>query len=432
MAFGKGTFTAQDKILPGMYVNVKGVAETPAIIGSRGKVAVALKLNWGLNTNDIIKVTAKEFYAQCKTIFGYDYTDPEMLILREIFKGATEVYVYRLDGTGAAKAKADNFATAKMAGTRGNDIKITVAVNVDDTSKFDVVTALGDIIVNRQIGVDAVSIKDNDYVTFDKVEGFKLETGTKVFTGGTNGTTVTTANHTDFLTKLEAYQVNIVGCVYDDDSLSTVYASWVKNQRDTFGNPLQAVLYNEAADHEGIINVDDSIDVVPWVMGKQAGCALNASLQNTVYDGEVKPTKTYTQSELELTVLNGKFVLHRVGDEYRVLSDINSLVTLTDNKTEDFKYNQEIRVIDQIKIDGYNIWVNEFLGKVPSNDVGRSEFWNRIINLLNEYLNLGAIEPFDSKTVTVAAGVQRGSVVMQSPVHVTTMLEKAYVTIVVQ
>ena len=432
MAYGKGPFTLQDKILPGMYVNVKGEAEVGSAIGSRGKVAVALTLNWGTDMGDITKVTAKQFYSECKQIFGYNYSDAEMLILREIFKGASEVYVYRLNGEGAVKASASDFATAKCAGTRGNDIKIVVTVSVDNTAKFDVATMLGETVVDRQLGVDATTIKDNEYVTFLKGDGFTLAEGTKVMTGGANGDAPTTADHNDFLTKLEAYQVNIVGCVYGDEGLAPIYASWVKAQRDVYGNMLQAVLYNQAADYEGVINVDDSVDLVPWVMGKEAGCALNASLQNIVYDGEVKPTKSYTQSELEVALQGGKFILHRVGDNYRVLSDVNSLVTLTGDKTEDFKLNQTIRVIDQINIDGCDIWCDDFLGKVPNTESGRLSFWSAIISLLNEYLALGAIDEYDKDLVTVAEGTQRGSVVMQIPVKVATMLEKAYVTIVVQ
>lgn len=432
MAYGKGPFTTQDKILPGMYVNVKGEAEIASTIGSRGKVGVALTLNWGDDTGEIVKVTAKQFAAQSKQIFGYDSTAPEMLILREIFKGATEVYVYRLNGTGAVKASAADFATAKYSGSRGNDIQIEVSASVDDPTKFDVATMIDYVVVDRQLAVDALTIKDNDYVVFLKGESFVLEGGTKVLSGGSNGTEVTIANHNDFLTKIGAYQVNIIGCVYADEGLAPIYASWVKSQRDVYGNCLQAVLYNQEADHEGVINVDDSIDLVPWVMGKEAGCALNASLQNIVYDGEVKPTKNYTQFELEDALQKGKFVLHRVGDGYRVLSDVNSLVNLTGNKTEDFKLNQTIRVIDQINIDGCDIWCENFLGKVPNTEDGRLSFWSAIISLLNEYLTIGAIDEYDKDLVTVAEGTQRGSVVMQIPVTVATMLEKAYVTIVVQ
>lgn len=432
MAYGKGSFNNQDKILPGAYVNVKGEAEVGSVIGSRGKVAVALNLDWGNDTGGIFKVTAKEFYTQCIKVFGYAFSDDKMLTLREIFKGANEVYVYRLNATNGVKASISNFATAKYAGDRGNAIKVTTTANIDASGKFDVVTVLGDVVVDRQIAVTAETVKDNDYITFLKGTGFTLTAGTKTLSGGSNGTAGATAQHTDFLTKLEAYQVNVVGCVDKTEGVAPIYASWVKSQRDTYGNRIQAVLYDQAADHEGIINVDESIDLVPWVMGKSAGCPLNESLQNTVYDGEVAPTKNYTQADLEVAIQAGKFVLHRVGDEFRVLADINSLITITGDKTEDFKLNQTIRVVDQIDVDVCNTWNNDFLGKVPNTNSGRVGFWARIIALLKEYYTLGAIEEYDTELVTVEEGTQRGAVVVQIPVTVATMLEKAYITIVVQ
>lgn len=436
MAYGKGSFNGQDKILPGMYANVVGKVESSSNVGVRGKAAVALMLDWGKDTSEIIKVTAQEFYNDCEKLFGYKASAPEMLILREIFRGATEVYVYRLNGAESAAASAEGFATAKYKGVRGNDIQVVISANVDDNSAFDVVTMLGNITVDRQIRVTGATLKDNDFVTFIRTEGAAtLAVGTKNLTGGSSGSTQTAVNHNDFLAKLEAYQVNAVGCVYEkagSTELAPIYASWVKSQKDIYGNCIQAVLYNQAADHEGVINVDDSIGIVPWVLGKEVGCALNASLQNIVYDGEVEPTKTYTQAELSTGLVNGKFILHRVGDQYRVLADVNSLVSITDEKTEDFKYNQTIRVIDQLTVDASNVWGDDFIGKVPNTVDGRNAFWSRIISLLNEYLDLGAIEEYDKELVTIAPGTQKGSIVMQIPVKVTTMLEKAYVTIVVQ
>lgn len=433
MAYGKGPFTAQDKILPGMYVNVVGEAQTGSGVGSRGKAAIALDMNWGNDTSEIVKITASDFYASSDKIFGYKFSSPEMAVLRQIFLGATEVYVYRLNGEGGVVASAVDFAQAKYKGLRGNDISIVVTVNVDNTDAFDVVTMLDNVAVDRQLKVTPQTIKDNDYVKFlTTAGGFSLAEGTYMLTGGSNGTTSGVSNHSDFLAKLEAYQVNAVGCISTDATIQAVYASWVKNQRDIFGNRIQGVLFNQPADHEGIINVDDSVGVVPWVLGKEAGCALNASLQNVTYDGEVAPVKSYTQSELEEAISAGKFILHRVGDSFRVLADINSLVTLTGDKTEDFKLNQTIRVVDQLVIDASAIWNEDFIGKVPNTESGRITFWSRIISLLNEYLGIGAIEEYDKEEVVVAAGTQRGSVVLTLPVSVATMLEKAYVTIVVQ
>lgn len=435
MAFGRGPFTAQDKILPGTYVNVVGEAQATSVIGDRGKAAIAIELDWGNDSSEIFKVTATEFFESSEKIFGYKASAPEMTVIRQIFMGANELYVYRLNG-GGVKATSAAFATAKYSGTRGNALKVVTSVNVDDEDTFDVATLLDGIVVDRQLKVTKDTVKDNAYITFLRSETtFALEEGTKVLASGTNGAEVTTGKHTDFLTKLEAYQVNAVGCIYESLSstqLAPIYASWVKTQRDVYGNPIQGVLYNQPADHEGIINVDDSVELVPWVLGKEAGCALNASLQNVTYDGEIAITKGYTQAELISAIQNGKFVFHRVGDSHRVLADINSLVNLTGDKTEDFKLNQSIRVQDQLAIDISGIWADEFIGKVPNTEIGRTAFWSRIISLLNEYVTFGAIEEFDTADVTVEAGTQRGSLVAQIPIHITTMLEKAYITIVVQ
>lgn len=433
MAYGKGSFTAQDKILPGMYVNIEAESEIGSVIGARGKVAVAMELDWGIDKNDFIKITAKEFYADSKKILGYDYRDPKMKILREIFKGATEVYIYRLNGDNAIKSTAEGIATAKYAGTRGDAISIKISNSVD--GGFKVVTMLDGVAVDIQYGVTASTVKDNDFVEFTASE-FTIPEGSVEsvipLKDGVNGTVSDeVAAHNQFLLALEGYLVNVVGYLGSTTEVKTKYVEWVIDQRDVYGNCIQAVLCDQAADHEAIINVED-VKMIPWIMGKSAGCPLNASLQNVTYDGEEVPEVKNSQAELETALLGGKFVLHRVGDEFRVLADINSLVTISGDKTEDFKYNQTIRVIDQINIDATKVWNDNFLGKIPSNDSGRVAFWSDVITILNEYLSMGAIEEYDKNLVTVEAGTQRGSLVMTIPVQVATMLEKAYVTIMVQ
>lgn len=72
-------------------------------------------------------------------IFGYPYEAPELLPLREVFRYAVKGIFFRL--TAGTKA-ANNYATARYGGVRGNAIKIVVAKNVDDESKYDVKTYL--------------------------------------------------------------------------------------------------------------------------------------------------------------------------------------------------------------------------------------------------------------------------------------------------
>lgn len=119
MALGGGTYTAQDKTLPGIYVNIKTMASQSGNSSTRGVVAAPLVLNWG-TANKIISVTADEFRKNSMKLFGYAYDAPQMLALRELFCGASRTYVYRIASADAARASND-FATAVYAGTRGND-----------------------------------------------------------------------------------------------------------------------------------------------------------------------------------------------------------------------------------------------------------------------------------------------------------------------
>ena len=64
-----------------------------------------------------------------KKLFGYDYNAPEMYPVRELFMGASKLFVYRL-GTEGAKAT-NTLADAKYVGTAGNKIITTVTKTTD-------------------------------------------------------------------------------------------------------------------------------------------------------------------------------------------------------------------------------------------------------------------------------------------------------------
>lgn len=435
MAYGKGTWSSQNKKLPGTYINFTGEEQVTDTYGNRGRAAMAMVFDWGEDTSDIFTLTPSQFNSRCKQMFGYDYNSPQLQPIREVFLGgATELYLYRLNGSGGTAATCD-IANARYKGVRGNAISIVVSANVDVPSRYDVVTLLDGVSVDRQIGVTTDTLEDNDFVIFDDpLESLTVQTYT--MTGGANASSEpTAAMHTDFLTKLAGYNVNCVGCIYataSETPLNTLYANWAIEQRDTYANAIQAVVYNSPSDHEAVINVDDSIDFVPWFLGAEAGCALNTTIQNMTYNGNYVPTKTYTQAELEESLDEGKIVLHRVGQEYRVLADINSLVTTGSNgKNDEFKENKTIRVIDDIATSICDIFNNGYIGKVANNEAGRLSFQNQIIVLLDGYVDASIIGPYDKSEVTCVEGEQRGSVVVNLAVTLTHMVEKAYVTVVV-
>lgn len=436
MALGGGTFLTQNKILSGAYVNFVSVLRATAATRGRGYTAMALELDWGKD-GEIFEVTSEDFRKDSRKIFGYDYTDEKMKGLRDLFSHTTVLYAYKLTSKGE---KATNtFATARYCGERGNDLKIAIQENVDNTKIFDVSTYLGNVLVDQQSVTAVADLLDNDYVTWKK-EAELAKTAATPLTGGTNGV-VDGECHQDFLSKLESYPlVNAVGAVTAEDTVAGLYAAYVQRMRDEVGVKLQAVLYNKAADQEGVINVKNKVrdsgwpeaSLVYWVTGAAAGCEVNASNTNKKYDGSFDIEAEYTQSQLEKTILNGEFTFHKVGDTVRVLKDINSLVTTTLDKGELFKSNQTIRVIDQIATDIAGLFADKYLGVVQNDADGRASLWSDIVYEHRQLQDMRAIEEFDENAIVVTQGNDKGTVVVTDVITVVNAMDKLYMTVTVQ
>lgn len=433
MALGGGTFVAQNKVLPGAYINFVSLAAASATLSDRGIATMPLELDWGVE-GAVFEVTNADFQKNSMKIFGYSFDHEKMKGLRDLFMNITTLYAYRLNGGGN---KATNtYATAKFGGVRGNDLKIVIQVNVDDASMFDVKTVLGSTVVDTQTVAKAADLVANDFVTWKTAElavtaGIALE-------GGANGD-VDGSAHQNYLDKIEAYSFNALGVVTKEESIKGLYESFVKRLRDEVGAKFQAVLYNKAADYEGVINVKNKVTdegwdescLVYWVTGIAAGCAVNKSNLNKIYDGEFTVDVDYTQTQLIKAIQAGEFVLHQVGSDVRVLEDINSLVTTSDTKGDIFKDNQTIRVIDQIANDIAVLFNTKYLGVVPNDAAGRISLWTDIVKHHEQMQDIRAIEDFSDEDVTVSQGNTKKAVVVNDAVTVVNAMAKLYMTVTI-
>ena len=432
MALGGGTFVTQNKILPGSYINVISAASASAELSDRGIVAVPLALKWG-QEGAVITVEKGDFQKNCFKLFGYSYTDDEMKPLREIFMNAVKVFVYRL-GTGT---KAQNtFAIAKHAGTRGNDIKIVISTNVDDATKSDVKTYVGSQLVDSQTVLTAgktTALADNDFVVWKDDIALSNTAGTPL-TGGADASIIG-ADHSTALGALEAYAFNVLICDSSDNTTKGLYSNFTKRMRDEIGIKFQCVVHKYTTpDYEGVVSVEnnDTPELVYWVGGALAGCAINKSLTNRQYNGEYTVDVDYTQTELEAALLAGKFIFHAVGDSVRVLEDINCLVTTTADKGDVFKDNQTIRVIDQIANDIATLFNTKYLGVVPNDASGRISLWADIVKHHEQLQTIRAIENFSDSDVSVTQGNTKKSVVVNDVVTIVNTMTQLYMTCIVQ
>jgi len=439
MALGGGTWVTPNKALPGSYINFVSVARASAALSDRGVVTVPLQLPWGpenavmtVNSGDVLKNSGK--------LFGLDYANDSMTPIKEIFLHARLAYFYRLN-SGGVKAS-NTFADALYSGSAGNDITVLVAANEASTTEtpvYDVTTLFNGAEVDVQTGI--VTMADliaNDYVTWKSGATLAVNAGLPM-TGGTDGT-VTASAYQNYLAAMEEYSFNVMGVATADDDVKALVVAYTKRMRDEMGIKFQAVLFRTDANYEGVISVDngftdaaDDPSLVYWVAGAEAGCNVNASLLNTIYDGVYKNriSTAYTQEQLIAAIQAGKFVFHRVGTDIRVLEDINTLREFSPEKSQDFSKNQTIRVIDQIGNDIATLFNTRYLGKVPNDDAGRISLWSDIVAHHTQLLRIRAIQDFTSEDVLVEAGETKDSVMVTDNISPVNALAKLYMTVYV-
>lgn len=441
MALGGGTWLVQNKILPGSYINFSSIAKASATLSDRGYAAAPFALSWGPE-NEVFAVTSGEFQKNSKAIFGYSYDHPKMLALREIFLHATTVYCYRL-GLGAVKAS-NAYATAKYPGVRGNDITITVASNVDDPDLWDVSTILDGIAQDTQTVASAADLVGNTWVDFKKGTALAATAGAPM-TGGADAEGVTGDSHQAFLDKIEPYAFNAMCCPAADPTIVKLYATYCQRMRDEVGAKFQLVAWQPSTvDYEGVIGVwntaahptiqgVDEHAIVYWAAGAQAGVAVNKSLTNAKYDGELILDTDYTQAELEAALKAGRFIFHNVNGLTRALEDVNTLLTLSDTKGEVFQSNQTMRVCDQIANDIAVLFNERYVGVVPNDASGRATLWGDITHYIRELEKIRAVENFDPDSVTCEQGDKKKAVLVTvNGLNVVNAMAQLYMSVIIQ
>lgn len=240
---------------------------------------------------------------------------------------------------------------------------------------------------------------------------------------------------------LEPYDFNVL-CVYTAEEADiNAYVTALKSWRDDMGKKCQIVVYaQDNPNHEGIINVVSTVSdegvapyvLVAWVAGAEAGCEINESCTNKLYDGEYTIVCDKTQSQLEQCIKDGEIAFHLVYGDVRLLEDVNSLTETTVDKGEDFKANQTIRVIDQIANDIAKLFNTKYLGKIPNNKSGRVSLWGDIVAHHRQLEEIQAIENFDATLLTVEQGATKKAVVVNDVITVVNAMAQLYMTVVVQ
>jgi hypothetical protein len=151
-------------------------------------------------------------------------------------------------------------------------------------------------------------------------------------------------------------------------------ATWIKNLRDNLNKKVKAVLPGNAADHEGIINfTTETIKVgstsytntlyCPRIAGLLAGTPLDISATFQVLSEVTDVSPRLTKTQLDAAIDAGKFEIYNDGEKVKVARAVNSLVTTTQDKGEEFMKIKIVDILDLIYSDIKSTAEDSYIGK---------------------------------------------------------------------
>ena len=109
--------------MPGAYINFVSAARAGVVLSERGYVAMPLEMDWG-TAGEVFTLEASDLAERCSELFGYEYNHEKVKGIRDLFKNARTLYGYRVNGGG--KQAACDYAAARYAGVRGNDLRLVI------------------------------------------------------------------------------------------------------------------------------------------------------------------------------------------------------------------------------------------------------------------------------------------------------------------
>lgn len=442
-----GTFTAQNKVRPGAYVNVVGDGVVSEVSNTGTLLLFSdQQLDWG--AAGAITLTASSDF---KKLLGTGLTDPKLAALNEALKDAETVKFVNLNGGDKAKATADPFdVTAKYPGARGNDITVSIEADPTDNTRATVKTILGTEVVAED-SITWAGLADytgNDYVDVKPKAGSSASSFTTAsvkLTGGKTTLVDLASAMTDALNN-EEFAVATTGGIDAGSNAHALLVQGIKRLRENEGLKVRGVVpFSSPANYEGISQVangyvlgDGTVISATLAAARFAGMSANAdevtSLTYANVNDAVAASPKLDDEATKKALTDGKIVFTtRRGGSVVVEQDINSLTSFSSKKPNSWAKNRVVRVMDTVAQYCEDTFEDSFIGTQTNNAAGRDLFKANIASYLAVEESEGAIESFDPSTdITVAQGADKDSVVVSLTITPMDSMEKLYMTITVK
>lgn len=448
-----GTWKAQDKRRPGAYINVVGNGQRE-VTSSLGRVLLVRDKGLGWGKTGVIEVEANSDFTKK---LGTTLDDPALTALKETLKGASKVLVLNPnEGTAATLTKEGLpwTVTANYPGEKGNQITVSVEVSPADPNTATVSTIFGTKLVDEQpVKFDELDkFTGNDYITAKVVEeGSSKPTAFTNVSGALTGGATTESKKVESLLndalENEEYAVVTTAGFEPSSNMNKLIVEAVKRLRENEGRKVRGVIPTDATtvyNYEGISTVvngytlGDGTNVdVKDATGLFAGISASADPATSLTYFDVEDAiSAYPKLDNEKTIKAldaGQIVFTtRPGQRVVIEQDINSLHKFTAEKPQAFSKNRVMRTLDEIATDTENTFERTYLGKVGNNAAGRDLFKADRIAYLTGLQNRNIIQSFANTDITVEAGNDIDSIVVNLAVTPVDAMEKLYMTMVVR
>lgn len=449
-----GTWKIQNKRRPGAYINVVGNGNPNESNLGRCLLISDLQLDWG-KTGVVELSPSSDFRAK----LGIQLDDPKLSALKETLKGAETVLFLNVNNgvkaTGTDRTSPIDI-TAKYAGTKGNDITVTiepipVGVGVGTPKEANITTLFGTAIVDKQ-QVAIANIKDftgNDYIDAVPSRTVSEFSPSKVSIKLTGGTTVPkkVADMMNDALENEHYAVVTTAGMDTGSNVHQLLVEAVKRLRENEGIKVRAVIpvgsnapvYN----YEGVSMVDNGYvlgdgtvvpvkDAAGYFAGLSTSADARTSLTYRSVDDAIEASPKLNNDDTIAALNKGLIVFTTLRDQRVVIEqDINSLVKFTAERPKAFSKNRIIRTLDEICDNTSQTFLNSFLGRVSNDEVGRDLFKANRVTYLQQLQDSNIIQDFKPSDITVKSGEDSDSILVDLAVTPVDSMEKLYMTIVV-
>ncbi|MBP3931191.1 MAG: phage tail sheath subtilisin-like domain-containing protein [Peptostreptococcaceae bacterium] len=215
------------------------------------------------------------------------------------------------------------------------------------------------------------------------------------------------------LTYFEGVEFNLMCMPQAEEADKTAIKAFIKKMNDVVKYKCDAILANEEADSEAIINYTAKDIVVGGETvttanhtARMAGIVEGTQLHQSITFAtlsDVDSIENLTKEEADNRIDAGELILVREMGKVRVARGVNSLTTLTDTKGNVFQKIKLRKTLNLIHNDLRRVIVEKYIGKVPNNYDNKCILITEIKNYLDELATEQLIEKVNTVGIDLIA-----------------------------